>query len=210
MYYTQNHLLGGFINDHYKSGKTQNVSGVDIEGTAHHPYSRGMSSRVTSHTLYCATEDLAPDTELLTSYYGLFRIIHINCEDPVTASNRHKEDIIAKEVLEEAERGVGERMTQTMVQTDMQVNCRWEEQDSSVTMQPARMAQVRSKPIEKTVVHKVDVNRGTKKLRKQLGAHVQRVAMARFACKRWRKSSNAIKQQQMHSQQQQRYSKTQS
>ena len=134
LYYTQNHLLGGFINDHYKSGKTKNVSEVDIEGTAHHPYSRGMSSRVTSRTLYRATEDLPPDTELLTSYDGLFRAIHIDCEDPETAANRHAEDIIAREVQEEAERGIGERMAETMVQTDVQVNCRREEHNSSVTM----------------------------------------------------------------------------
>ena len=47
VYYVQNHLLGGFINDCYKTGKKKNVSEVDIEGTVRHPYAKGRSSTVT-------------------------------------------------------------------------------------------------------------------------------------------------------------------
>ena len=142
MYYVQNHLLGGFINDCYKTGKKKNVSEVDIEGTVRHPYAKGRSSTVTSRTLYRATEDLEPDTELLTSYDNLFRAIHIDCEDPKTAANRLAEENIAADVQQD-EGGLGIRVADTWMQTAVQVESGWQHRDTTVTTRPARFAQVR-------------------------------------------------------------------
>ena len=97
----------------------------------------------------------------MTSYYNLFRAIHIDCEDPKSAANRLAEENIAADVQQDEGR-LGIRLADTGMQTAVQVESGWQQRDTTVTVTtwPARFAQIRLEPIERMqrVASNVDVS----------------------------------------------------